>query len=76
MTTTKIIELLGESREGWQDAVENAIREASKTVDEITGVEVVNLTANVQDGRIVEYKACVQLAFPVRENRPHHDKSF
>ncbi|MGI6574479.1 MAG: dodecin family protein [bacterium] len=65
MTVVKVIEVVGESPRSWQDAVEVAVREASATIRGITGVEVYNLTANVENGRIVEYKADVKVAFPV-----------
>ncbi len=63
MSVAKVIELVGESNVGWEDAVRNAIKDASKTVDNISGVEVYNLTANVRDGQIMDYKANVKLAF-------------
>lgn len=59
----KVVELVGESLISWKDAVRSAVREASKTVDNITGVEVMNLTANVQNGDLVEYKANVKVAY-------------
>lgn len=65
MTVVKVIELVGESKESWQDAIEKAVQEASKTVHGISGVEVLNMTANVDSGKIVEYKADVQVAFAV-----------
>lgn len=65
MTVVKVIEAVGESSKSWQDAVENAVKEASHTIRGISGVEVYNLTANVENGRIVEYKADVKIAFPV-----------
>ncbi|TYP54265.1 dodecin family protein [Thermosediminibacter litoriperuensis] len=63
--TVKVIEVVGESRNSWQEAVENAVRDASKTIKNITGVEVRNHTANVEGGKIVEYKADVAIAFKV-----------
>lgn len=69
MTVAKVIELVGESNVGWEDAVRNAIKDASKTVENITGVEVYNLTANVRDGQIQDYKANVKLAFGVMDRR-------
>jgi len=69
MTVVKVLELVGESKRDFTDAVQNAVAEAAKTVDHITGVEVYNLTANVENGRIVEYKANVKVAFAVDENR-------
>ena len=65
MTVTKVIELVGESKQSWQEAVEMAVSEASKTIRNITGVHVKNMTANVANGAIVEYKADVEIAFPV-----------
>lgn len=61
----KVIELVGSSPHNWTDAVDNAVREANKTIDELLGVEVSNLTATIQDGVISEYKADVQIAFRV-----------
>ncbi|MDI6871318.1 MAG: dodecin family protein [Bacillota bacterium] len=65
MTVVKVIELVGESPVSWQDAIESAVAQASKTVHGITGVEVLNMTANVENGKITEYKADVQVAFAV-----------
>jgi flavin-binding protein dodecin len=65
----KVIELVGESPRSWQEAVESAVREASKTVHNITGVEVTNWTANVSQGKIQEYKVDVKVAFAVDADR-------
>ena len=65
MSIAKVIELVGESQVGWEDAVRNAIKDASKTVENINGVEVYNMTANVDNGEIRDYKVNVKLAFGV-----------
>lgn len=65
MPVVKIIELLGESQVSWEDAVKKAVKEASKSIHNITGVEVLNMTAGVKDGDLHEYKANVQVAFGV-----------
>ncbi len=69
MSVAKVIEVIGGSENGWENAIKDAVREASKTVDNITGIEVLNLTANVANGEVKEYKANVRLAFAIRENR-------
>ena len=69
MTVVKVLELVGESQQSWQDAANQAVMEAAKTVDNITGVEVSNWTAHVRDGRISNYKANVRLAFVVDGER-------
>lgn len=58
-----VIELVAEAQSGWVEAVQNAVHEAARTVRHITGVEVTNLTAIVEDGRIASYRANVNLAF-------------
>jgi len=67
MTVAKVIELIGESPTSWDEAVQNAVSDASRTVDNITGVEVDNMTANVSGGRITEYKVNVKIAFGVND---------
>lgn len=61
----KVIELVGTSPHNWTEAVDEAIKEAAKTLDDILGVEVTNFTARVENGRVVQYKANVKLAFHV-----------
>jgi flavin-binding protein dodecin len=68
-TVAKVIELVGESTVSWDDAVRNAVQEAGKTIDNLTGVEVQNMTANIEHGEIVEYKVNVKLAFGVHNDR-------
>lgn len=59
----KVIELIGESSDSWKDAVENAVQQASKSIHNISGVEVYNLTAGVSGGHLFEYKANVKVAY-------------
>jgi flavin-binding protein dodecin len=65
VAVVKVLELVGDSTESWQAAANNAVKEAAKTVRNITGVEIANMTAEVQDGKISEYKANVKVAFLV-----------
>ncbi len=58
----RVMEMVGESTEGWRSAVQSAVDEAAKTTGKIVGVEVVNFTANVENGKVVEYKANVKIA--------------
>ena len=69
-----VIELVADAEGGWVEAVQNAVREAARTVRNITGVEVTNLTAVVEDGHIKSYRANLNLAFAVEpaEQRQHH----
>jgi flavin-binding protein dodecin len=52
----KVIELLSESSKSWEDAAQNAISEASKTLRNIRSVYVKEMTAEVQGGKITSYR--------------------
>ena len=69
MTTIKVIELIGTSPNTWEEAANNAVKEARETIKGITGLEVASQTAKVDDGEIVEYRTTVKVAFLVRDNR-------
>ena len=67
MSVVKIIELVGSSDKSWQDAVENAILRAAKTVRNIRGVDVLGWTGKVEGDKIVEYRANVKISFLVEQ---------
>lgn len=67
MTAVKIIKVLGTSTESWEEAAREAVRQAAESVDGIRGIEIEDWTASVEDGEITEYKATVEIAFPVHE---------
>ena len=63
MTVEKHICIRGSSNVSWKDAIVQTINEASKTINYISEVKVIDLTANIQDGKIVEYFAELELTF-------------
>jgi flavin-binding protein dodecin len=65
MPIAKIIEVVASSPSGWEDAVKSAVKEASRTLRGISGVDVQDWTAKVENDRIVAYKANVKIAFSV-----------
>ena len=52
----KVIELMPESPKGWEDAAQNAIREASRTLRNIHSLYVKEMTAAVEHGRVTSYR--------------------
>jgi flavin-binding protein dodecin len=62
----KIIEIMGVSAIGFDDAVQNAVGKAAESINGITGIEVVKQTASIVEGRIARYEATVKLSFTVR----------
>jgi flavin-binding protein dodecin len=46
-TVAKIIEVIGSSEKGWEETAQAAVNEAKKTIHEIHGVEILDMTAKV-----------------------------
>ncbi|MEY4744735.1 MAG: hypothetical protein RL272_680 [Candidatus Parcubacteria bacterium] len=63
----KIIEILGVSPKSFEDAIAQGVSRASKTVKNITGVDVLGQTADVKNGKITEYRVDMKLAFVVED---------
>lgn len=56
-------EMVGTSSHSWSDAARQAVAIASRTVRNIRTVEVVQSTALVDGGEIVEYRVQLKLSF-------------
>jgi flavin-binding protein dodecin len=63
----KIIEVVGSSDKGWEDAAQVAVDEAKKTIHGITGCEITDMTAKVDSntGRITQFRSAVKIAFGI-----------
>ena len=59
----KIIELVGSSASGIEDAIENAVARASATVRDIRWFEVVSTRGHVEEGRVAHYQVTVRIGF-------------
>jgi flavin-binding protein dodecin len=65
MSLLKVIEVLANSDKGWEDAAQNAVDHASKTVKHIRSVNIQNQSATVKDGKITQYRVNVKISFEV-----------
>ena len=63
MALLKVIELLAESNVSWEDATQNAVKEASQSIRKIRSVYVKNLTAEVVDGKITRWRLNCKITF-------------
>jgi flavin-binding protein dodecin len=55
---------------GWQDAIQRGFERARKTLRNITGLQVVEEKARVEDGKITEFLVTLRVIFILDEN-PH-----
>lgn len=65
MAIVKVIEILAESENGWEDATQEAVNEATKTVKNIRSVYVRNLQAVVENDKIVSYRVNAKISFVI-----------
>ena len=59
----KVIELVGTSSESWEKAAANAVARASKSLRELRIAEVVQLDMQLEDGKVITYRAKVKVSF-------------
>ncbi|MDA7698755.1 MAG: dodecin family protein [Flavobacteriia bacterium] len=67
MAILKVIEVLSNSSTSWEDAAQNAVIEASKTIKHITSVNINNQSLTLKDGRVDEYRLNVKITFAVKK---------
>jgi flavin-binding protein dodecin len=63
MAVARVTKLTASSSKGFQDAVEEALSRAAKTLRGITGLEVLSQKAKIEDGKIIEYRVTLEVTF-------------
>ena len=69
MALLKVIELLAESKKSWEDAAQNAVTEASKSIRNIRSVYVKNLSAEVDKNKITHWRLDCKITFEIDGNK-------
>lgn len=64
----KVIEIVGESKESFADAVRNAIDEAGKTVKQMQWFEVSSFRGSIQGSKVSQFQAVVKIGFKVERS--------
>ena len=67
MSVLKVIEVLGNSTVSFEDAVNNVIKEASKTVKDIKSVYVNEMQVTVNNNQIKEYRVNTKVCFGIMD---------
>jgi flavin-binding protein dodecin len=63
MAMLKVIEVLSESDESWEDAAKQAVANAAKTIRNIKSIYIENLEAAVDGDMIVNYRVNAKITF-------------
>jgi flavin-binding protein dodecin len=59
----RVIDVIGTSKTSWEDAAKNAVDTASKSLRDLRVAEVGQLDLKIENGKVVAYRARVQLSF-------------
>jgi len=72
MSTEKHLKLTGSSEISWKDAITKTIQEASKTIDYLSSIKVLEQTAKIDGNKIINYFATIELTFYIDNSRGWH----
>jgi dodecin len=62
-TVARVTKITAASTKSFQDAVDAGLKRAAKTLRGITGLEVVEQKAKIEDNGISEYRATTEITF-------------
>lgn len=65
MAMIKVIEVLAQSEKSWEDAAQNAIEEASRSVENIQSLYIKEMEAEVENNKIKNYRINAKISFTV-----------
>jgi flavin-binding protein dodecin len=63
----RITEIVGTSKDSWEDAARNAVKTAARTLRDLRVAEIVKLDMVIEDGEVAAYRARVNLSFKYEE---------
>lgn len=63
MAVARVTKITASSPDGFQEAVQEGLDRAASTLRGITGLKVISQKAKVEDGRITEYRATIEVTF-------------
>lgn len=69
MRTEKHLKLTGSSEVSWKDAIVKTINEASRTIDYLSSVTILEQRAKTDGNKIVEYYTTLDLTFTIDDSR-------
>ena len=67
MAVARVTEIIASSPNGFEEAINEGLTRASKTLRGITGIHIVSLKVAVEEGKIKEYRAQMNITFILEE---------
>ncbi len=63
MAVVKVIELLGESGESWEEATRQVVAEATRTLRGVTSIWIKEFQATVENDQVKNYRVTAKVSF-------------
>jgi dodecin len=63
MAVIKVIELLGESEQSWEDATRQVVTEATKTLRGVTSIWIKEFQATVENDQVKNFRVTAKVSF-------------
>jgi len=67
MSVAKVTEIISSSNKGFDDAVEEGVKRASKTLKDVKSVWIKEQKAMITDGKITEYRVTMKVSFILKD---------
>jgi len=67
MSVAKVTEIIASSNKSFDDAIENGVERASKTLKNVTGAWVESQKVVVKDGKVSEYRVAMKVTFILKD---------
>lgn len=65
MAIHKVIEVISQSTESWEDAARDAVKDAAKTVKNIKAFDIKHMSAVVKGNKIIQYRVNGYVTFEI-----------
>ena len=65
--TYRVTEIVGTSREGVEQAVQNGIDRAAKTIRHLDWFEVTEIRGHIVGGEVMHFQVCMKLGFRLED---------
>ena len=68
MAVVKVIELLAESEQSWEDAARKAVEEAARTLRGVSSIYIKEFQATVENDRIKAFRVNAKVSFLIEKS--------
>jgi flavin-binding protein dodecin len=59
----RVVELIGSSSESWEQAAQNAVKEAAQTYEDLRVAEVTQMDVLIEDGSVIAFRTKLRLSY-------------